>query len=534
MSVLYLLEADAQTFEEFFIYSVPRSIEGAIRQVFIPPANTKDSIRYHLYTRSNPKEACFIEPTPAEFDHCPFDPNLDTKILIHGFVVTVNTEKHFELIKDALLKHGSYNVILVDWSRYNGHPYLLAVLNAIPVGKKIAEFIDFMNKHTEARYSSFHVIGHSLGAHISGIVGKHSNNLARITGLDPAGPLYELDSREHQLYYTDAEFVDVIHSSDELTGKGLGKFEPMGHMDFYPNGGQVQPACERAKEADAFGDIITKQTSKLFDTALCKCADLTRCTCPKDKEVLVLERQFLLDKRGPRIGRIGSVDIPVTKGMIKRAERSCKRLRPKISLSESSYSNAVSHSLSNDSQHCGAGDDVAGVENKAEDNFVKDDMFTKSRGKTYKPKLDLTETVIIAQRYNISERAFAYITSAVLHAVLKAGIISSGQSSDITSALIVDKNKIRHEKLKVARNLKQRSTDDDPIKSLYFDGRKDETKIQTGIFREVHIFLVADPNFQYVGHVNPSSGSAHEETTVIFEYITSQLKGGFDEVDVLG
>ncbi|GBM50950.1 hypothetical protein AVEN_114603-1 [Araneus ventricosus] len=67
-------------------------------------------------------------------------------------------------------------------------------------------------------------------------------------------------------------------------------------------------------------------------------------------------------------------------------------------------------------------------------------------------------------------------------------------SSDITSALAVEKNKIRRERLKVARNLKQRSTDDDPIKSLYFDGRKDETKIQTGIFREEHISLVAEPN----------------------------------------
>ncbi|GBL89891.1 hypothetical protein AVEN_178325-1 [Araneus ventricosus] len=209
-----------------------------------------------------------------------------------------------------------------------------------------------------------------------------------------------------------------------------------------------------------------EQTSKLFDIAFCKYADFSGCTYPKDKKVPVLECQFFRDQRGPRIGHIGSVDLPVTKGMIKRAERSCKRLRHEISLSESSYLNAVSHSLSNDGQYFGDGDDVAGVENKTEDNFVKDDMFTKSRGKTNKPKLDLKETVIIAQRYNVSERAAEYITSAVLHSALKAAIISSGQSSDITSALIVDKNKIRLGKLKVARNLKQRFTDDDPIKSL--------------------------------------------------------------------
>ncbi|GBM06119.1 hypothetical protein AVEN_265177-1 [Araneus ventricosus] len=162
------------------------------------------------------------------------------------------------------------------------------------------------------------------------------------------------------------------------------------------------------------------------------------------------------------------------------------------------------------------------------------DMFTKPRGKTSKPKLDLTETVIIAQRYHVSERTVAHITSAMLHTALKAGIISSGQSSDITSALIVDKNKIWREKLKVAPNLKQRSTDDDPIKSLHLDGRKNETKTQRGIVREEHISLVAEPNSQYVSHVTPSSGSAHDDTTVIFDYIMSQLKGGFDEVYVLG
>ncbi|GBL84975.1 hypothetical protein AVEN_223758-1 [Araneus ventricosus] len=121
--------------------------------------------------------------------------------------------------------------------------------------------------------------------------------------------------------------------------------------------------------------------------------------------------------------------------MIKWAERSCKR--PEISLSVSSYSNAVSHSLSNDSQHFGDGDNVAGFENKAENNFVKGDILTKSRGKTSKLKLDLTKTVIIARRYNVRERTVAHITSAMPRAALKAGIISSGKSSDITSALIV-------------------------------------------------------------------------------------------------
>ncbi|GBN05824.1 Lipase member I, partial [Araneus ventricosus] len=85
--------------------------------------------------------------------------------------------------------------------------------------------------------------------------------------LDPAGPLYELNNKEQQLYYTDAKFVDVIHTSDELTGQGLGKFDPIGHMDFYPNGGRVQmEACNTAKEANASGDTLTELESPYYVT----------------------------------------------------------------------------------------------------------------------------------------------------------------------------------------------------------------------------------------------------------------------------
>ena len=38
---------------------------------------------------------------------------------------------------------------------------------------------------------------------------------------------------------TDADFVDIIHT--DL--KGLGIDQPIGHLDFYPNGGDVQPGC---------------------------------------------------------------------------------------------------------------------------------------------------------------------------------------------------------------------------------------------------------------------------------------------------
>ena len=44
---------------------------------------------------------------------------------------------------------------------------------------------------------------------------------------------------------TDADFVDVIHSNgDSLIIGGLGAWEPIGHVDFYPNGGKAQRGCQ--------------------------------------------------------------------------------------------------------------------------------------------------------------------------------------------------------------------------------------------------------------------------------------------------
>lgn len=61
-------------------------------------------------------------------------------------------------------------------------------------------------------------------------------------GLDPALPLFATLNDQWKLDPSDAEFVDVIH-----TGAGyFGKIEATGHVDFYVNGGYIQPACKNA------------------------------------------------------------------------------------------------------------------------------------------------------------------------------------------------------------------------------------------------------------------------------------------------
>lgn len=64
----------------------------------------------------------------------------------------------------------------------------------------------------------------------------------RSKGLDPAFPLYMFSSPSSRLSATDAKFVDVIHTD----GGVLGFPWPLGHADFFPNGGiPLQPGCAK-------------------------------------------------------------------------------------------------------------------------------------------------------------------------------------------------------------------------------------------------------------------------------------------------
>lgn len=90
-----------------------------------------------------------------------------------------------------------------------------------------------------------HLIGHSLGAHVFGFAGKNIKDatgrmVKRITGLDAAGPLFDILGSEFSLYKTDANVVEGIHTD----GGMFGMIRPYGTIDFYVNGGfGPQPGC---------------------------------------------------------------------------------------------------------------------------------------------------------------------------------------------------------------------------------------------------------------------------------------------------
>lgn len=163
----------------------------------------------------------------------------ETKFIIHGFL----DHGDVDWIKDmatALVTAEDVNVVIVDWRGGSLPLYSQAAANTRLVGMEVARMVEGLRLDP----ARVHIIGHSLGAHIGGYAGERLPGLGRISGLDPAEPLFQGMPTEVRLDAGDARFVDVIHTDSKGFYKGgLGMEQAVGHVDFYPNGGKVQPGC---------------------------------------------------------------------------------------------------------------------------------------------------------------------------------------------------------------------------------------------------------------------------------------------------
>ncbi|KAI4502880.1 hypothetical protein M0802_001924 [Mischocyttarus mexicanus] len=198
-----------------------------------------------------------------------------TIIIVHGFLSHSDEEWIIEMEK-ALLQWNDVNVVVVDWSAGgNTWNYYKAAVNTKIVGYQISKFLEHIINATTvtSNWGTIHLIGHSLGAHICGFAAKEFKKrqsnwiIHRITGLDPAQPCFRNTGSSIHLDKTDAPFVDIIHTNGKLLSNlGLGLPEPIGHVDFYPNGGKSQPGCHESNKT-YFGYLPIPQ--KYIQQAIC-------------------------------------------------------------------------------------------------------------------------------------------------------------------------------------------------------------------------------------------------------------------------
>ncbi|GJQ83860.1 hypothetical protein Trydic_g6738 [Trypoxylus dichotomus] len=166
----------------------------------LPSTPEEISTKFLLYPLSSNRRRSGSQPTEVPFGNISdafvwakkgFNSSLPTKIMIHGFGSDCSHIWVYEM-RSALLTVEDVNVICVDWANGAILPnYVKASANTRLVGKQLAIFLNGLIENIGLSVRKMHLIGFSLGAHVAGFAGAELGNLSRITGLDPAGPLFE-------------------------------------------------------------------------------------------------------------------------------------------------------------------------------------------------------------------------------------------------------------------------------------------------------------------------------------------------------
>lgn len=194
--------------------------------------------------------------------HPSFKDSYNTVILVTGWTSNINgSNRAVDTIYNAYKARGGYNFVLIDTSDYVDTLYSWSAFNTNDLGKALAVGLEGLINYTPLE--KIHLIGHSLGAHIVGSAGKHfqyltNRSLPRITGLDPANPCFNEGEALSGISRGDADFVDIIHSNSKV----LGKRDPIGDVDFYPNGvvsvqpGCLDPSCSHARAWELYAESV--------------------------------------------------------------------------------------------------------------------------------------------------------------------------------------------------------------------------------------------------------------------------------------
>lgn len=160
------------------------------------------------------------------------------------------------------MRMNKYNAIYFEWREIASGIYYMAVKRVRETAELFSDILLDYYAHSDSNEIDLHLIGYSLGSHLSGLIGNliieksknaHSlKKIRRITGLDPAGPMFTKTSENHHLNKNDANFVDIIHTDAGRSGAGSSLSE--GHADFWPNGGKGNhPRCKDVSKLTFFG-----------------------------------------------------------------------------------------------------------------------------------------------------------------------------------------------------------------------------------------------------------------------------------------
>lgn len=278
------------------------------------------------------------------------------------------------------------------------------------------------------------------------------------------------------------------------------------------------------KNLQKLKDFQTQAEKKLFDASACKCEDFELCSCSQLSKVPLEEREFLIDQRTTRKMVIGSVDALLTAKMKKKTQRKLTDIlrlhhsEPVPSTSKETTDNLDQSymSLSIVSSSTDSSDNSSSSEFEPSSTTVR---RLDTREKMQRVSLD--SLAVMSDKTGVSDRAAATIASAVLEG---AGLVNKCDSS-----LVVDRNKVRRARKRARSEVQENMKLLKPLESIYFDGRKDTTKIgeiveskqYVRFAQEEHVVLLQEPGSLYIGHLTPIAGSASCISFSIIDYLQS-------------
>ncbi|XP_011505791.1 PREDICTED: lipoprotein lipase-like, partial [Ceratosolen solmsi marchali] len=219
------------------------------------------------------------------------DSRKPTVIYLHGYLGNVESDDVIA-ITSGYLQRRDHNVIAIDYRNISSQSYADLTDSAGLVGKVISGGINQLISYGISK-RSIHLIGHSMGAQIAGIVGRTIGfKLSRITGLDPAGPNFNYP--EAHLSMNDAAFVDTIHTD----AGAYGTARLSATVQFYVNKGyRVQPGCPIHYEFFSDEDFCSHhrswkyyaeslETENAFIGTYCNSSQMFDCgTCNKNMKI---------------------------------------------------------------------------------------------------------------------------------------------------------------------------------------------------------------------------------------------------------
>ncbi|XP_015366053.1 PREDICTED: pancreatic lipase-related protein 2-like [Diuraphis noxia] len=162
-------------------------------------------------------------------------------VFVHGFRSSPQTGVVADLGK-SLVQWTNSNVVLVDWSKWSQKlDYMDVVLQLPAVGTYLFDWLNSLrDRGIVQSLDDVTLIGHSLGAQLIGYTGHRLNGtIKRVIALEPAQPNFKESQKNERVDVDSGQFVIVLHTSTMF----FGMRQPVGHVDFYFNGGQIQPSC---------------------------------------------------------------------------------------------------------------------------------------------------------------------------------------------------------------------------------------------------------------------------------------------------